>query len=1247
MVARTYPVGRPSTERVINLPPIAVSLVPSTHQTMLRVLFSHPLPAPGTLHVSGFTHPSTRLLPPHPALSGSSPDVPHLLIVTTADLDSVVRRYARYRETRGVEVEVITVEEIDQIRPEGTRRERIRAFLRDQVAQGRIQYVFLVGPLSRIPAAYTRVRGVYPPLTFYETVPTDRYYAHLTGTLNEDGDTLIGEPEDGFNPAQSPPQLAVGRLVVQNPDEFRLYMEKVQRYLDGFREDAPGLVLAPKLSPSLPATLYTGFILSDLSLDTLFLAESGGQTVSRSAFLSALQHPPQWILSVNHAYNDILELNYSPWREMRYASFAALDTASPPMVWFVIACETGAFDEGSISQALLLEARGGAVAYYSMTRLDFPDISKFLARSFFQNMVQVPFPRIGDLDLAAREYLRPYTSGNSVPRYIYMGYALQGDPTLPLHRFPTKPARLVFRPRYDPLLGWLVDARLSPAVDPQARIVLEYGGKREILPLPLLEHALKGTGPGMLHLRAWTVGPLHQPDSLQQWLVRPSGWALNWELDPPSSLHPGDTLQVSLRVENGTARSLPVSLHLSLGAHFSRVYAWEMPPLQQTIIPDSPVVFVLPGEDTVRLHADLRDPLGHPLASVDTLLVLTPVMPVPVAHRRVGNQLWLFLDVPDSVRPTLVQVRVDTSALLPGPVWLHPSSGGILQLGPWTLPSGVQRVQIQLSQPGYTLTFHRMVLDAPPAPMDTLQSRALPGGSELYLRGTTCTGLLLEHPPDGKVQILHRTDLPAPLDSTLRANLHVDCLDRFGGAWTLADSWTPVRGPIPTSGTPILLSEPVNFADPVPDSSSTRIVLYNGAVVVYRHPDGSLVQYVPPVNPSAEVFMRPTAARMNPGGWTLVFAQRNPSGIRMIHPDGRSLWISGSFPLTSVYIAWDGDGDGQDEVYIPAGSRLLRLTPAGTVDTLLTSIQIQGTPALSLQPDTALLLSVRLGGLPHLLRYRLRDGFVDTVTSLVWGGGVYVGQLDANPDEDLVFVSGSGLEIRHGDGTLLDTLPLSVHKRWVSLVDRNGDGQSELYLPVREGSSYRILGLSPAGDTVFAPPITWDRGLAFGTPLTGCDSLLFYGNRGDELWGWGTEWVHMRMPGKTAGSVTVLRGEIRVLSWLRAGFFIFPTPTTCNSPSWPMADHDHRRTRNQWTSASILATFSGKHSPHLLLQAPTVYTREAFSAQYRHAFHRGQLFLIDRTGRRYIQPDRLPSGVYWLIQNQKPRNNIQKILILP
>jgi len=515
----------------------------------------------------------------------------------------------------------------------------------------------------------------------------------------------------------------------------------------------------------------------------------------------------------------------------------------------------------------------------------------------------------------------------------------------------------------------------------------------------------------------------------------------------------------------------------------------------------------------------------------------------------------------------------------------------------------------------------------------------------VYLSGSTCEGLLLENLSTGHLKRIDRADLPANLDPSDSGRFRVDCLDALGGAWMLDSSWQPRRGPVPIAGTPIVPGTPVNFADPIPDSAATRLVLYNGAVDVYAYPGGTLLQSIPPVDPSAEVFMRPTAAHMVPGGWSLVFTQRYPSGLRVVHPDGTTLWLPGTFPLTGSFLAWDGDGDGRDEVYMVSGRRLLRLHPSGTLDTLLTSTQNLGRPALSLQPDTALWLTAQVNGQPHLLRYRFRDGGVDTLPSLLWGGHLYVGQLDPQPDEDVVLVSTQGVEMRHGDGTLLDTLRLPLQERWVALLDRDGNGISELYLSVREGAHYRILGLTPAGDTVFASTVQWDRGLAFGTPMTGCDSLLFYGNRGDELWGWGTSWEHLRMPGKTAGSVTVLPGEIRVVSWLRAGFHIFSVPTTCAGWAWPMADHDPRRTRNPWVQATPFSLTVQESSTPQQFRLPAVFTRTTFLSRFHTALRRGTLLLVDPSGRLYRRPGLLRSGVYWMIWPS--RNTAQKVLILP
>ena len=174
---------------------------------------------------------------------------PVLVVVTTkrlADRSQALSRYVRWREAQGLRVIVGTDEDWDVTTGERPDRgpERIRAWLRsvrDEV--GGLGWVLLVGdpdPRGRrgVPMKLTHplseVLPYYPPdlAAVLGPVPTDHYYADLTGDWDDDGDGRFAEHPDDAAGMRWEPDAIVGRIPVYNEDIERLdsILESIMAY---------------------------------------------------------------------------------------------------------------------------------------------------------------------------------------------------------------------------------------------------------------------------------------------------------------------------------------------------------------------------------------------------------------------------------------------------------------------------------------------------------------------------------------------------------------------------------------------------------------------------------------------------------------------------------------------------------------------------------------------------------------------------------------------------------------------------------------------------------------------------------------------------------------------------------------------------------------------------------------------------------------------------------------------------------
>ncbi|UCE23898.1 MAG: T9SS type A sorting domain-containing protein [Candidatus Zixiibacteriota bacterium] len=149
------------------------------------------------------------------------------LIVTSSPLLNAADELVRYRNSIGINT---TVELIDDIlgsyegRDDSERlRERLKQFHRDGG-----KYVLLAGDETQLP-----IRYAYPYSTSSQPAAEvlqicDLYFADLTGDWDSDGDGVWGEKY--VDQADFYPELTVGRLPFNSPDEVSHYTEKLIEY---------------------------------------------------------------------------------------------------------------------------------------------------------------------------------------------------------------------------------------------------------------------------------------------------------------------------------------------------------------------------------------------------------------------------------------------------------------------------------------------------------------------------------------------------------------------------------------------------------------------------------------------------------------------------------------------------------------------------------------------------------------------------------------------------------------------------------------------------------------------------------------------------------------------------------------------------------------------------------------------------------------------------------------------------------
>jgi len=147
------------------------------------------------------------------------------VIITTEALRDAVDPLVRWETCKGRAVYIRTVEWLDTNSWGVDRAEKIRNWLRNNLVSLDILKVCLIGDVADVPFRYTHPNGPdgpddnSTPWQVGDSVPTDMYYAELTGTdatsWNSNGDSMYGQRT--VDNVQFPTEVDVGRIPWGDP----------------------------------------------------------------------------------------------------------------------------------------------------------------------------------------------------------------------------------------------------------------------------------------------------------------------------------------------------------------------------------------------------------------------------------------------------------------------------------------------------------------------------------------------------------------------------------------------------------------------------------------------------------------------------------------------------------------------------------------------------------------------------------------------------------------------------------------------------------------------------------------------------------------------------------------------------------------------------------------------------------------------------------------------------------------------
>lgn len=385
------------------------------------------------------------------ATPSNSEDIKYL-IVTSESLKSSFTPLANWKTIKGVKAKIVTVEEIynEYATVEGTNQLKIKQCIYDYYTNG-LEYVLLGGDETIIPVqkCYGTCTTVTDGQLIDNNIPTDLFYANLTGRLDwdADGDGLIGETTDNTSFI---PNIAIGRFPVNISTQANLLVQRTLEY---------------EKNPPTDSTWCYKLLLSGTSNQSYDNMEGKSENmystyiephwngVNKSRFYNTATdfeggssydvNPTNLQEQINRGYHHIhtsyhgLETLWWLERGAFQSHHANSLTNSTPTFIATIACFSNAFDrtESCLGESLLLAPNSGIISYLGASREGIDNMGTGLGPSsktngLFYEKILSTNKDIGTALKEAKGTLFSSYPNDMGYRWVLFALNLMGDPEL-------------------------------------------------------------------------------------------------------------------------------------------------------------------------------------------------------------------------------------------------------------------------------------------------------------------------------------------------------------------------------------------------------------------------------------------------------------------------------------------------------------------------------------------------------------------------------------------------------------------------------------------------------------------------------------------------------------------------------------------------------------------------------------------------------------------------------------------------
>jgi hypothetical protein len=374
----------------------------------------------------------------------------------------ILDKYAMRNISMGVRTVVVPLKTITRNYSGMDVQEKIRIFLKRAYLHWHIKTAILGAGTDYIPA-----RKVAFPSQEGHSVTTDRYYACLEGTWNDNGNAYFAEPQD--NPDLTA-ELTVARLPANTWNQLNSMVEKATmgiglfpyknqclgnadtvaltgiQMFDNIGDVSDGHYYGKMLQDVFSQGSYT----KNVHIKSYYPQDSPGNDTMNNLtdrldkFMSKLNPLPSLWVHFGHGSENEVTLDWMKPPALNYSKELVLFTGEAAysdtffnhfkgMAHFrMVGCGAASQDQNSVGRMLLAKPHGGALTFIGTENYTYPGVEAAILRDEFNNIADSSLFTWGEVFKKSAEEGMAQKNDFDIYRWVILSRNFLGDPFLPV-----------------------------------------------------------------------------------------------------------------------------------------------------------------------------------------------------------------------------------------------------------------------------------------------------------------------------------------------------------------------------------------------------------------------------------------------------------------------------------------------------------------------------------------------------------------------------------------------------------------------------------------------------------------------------------------------------------------------------------------------------------------------------------------------------------------------------------------------